>query len=310
MKKSLFMLGAAIVALSSCTQDEVLNVNENRVISFESHVNKSTRAVTNTTTADLEKFYVFGNHGTTNVFNNVAVTKNGSAWEYTNPVAWTANNYKFAAYATTNSSAQLATGVAYSDGVLTFSDYVPNDASDLVAAVASVDNTGLANATVNFNFQHLLSKVQFVLANNSTENYTMKVGDITFSVLKQGDCVYNGTATWTPEGSATTLTVAGTTTNIAKGASFTSEDYIVIPNQALASVAASFKVEFYDASDNKVYEKQYSDVALKLIADDSQKWTPGYLYQYNGTIAPTTSYITFSVTQVDAWTTATPGVAL
>ncbi len=308
MKKNLLMLGAAIVALSSCTQDEVLNVNENRVISFESHVNKSTRAVTNTTTADLEKFYVFGNHGATNVFNNVEVTKGVSGWQYTNPVAWTANNYKFAAYATTNESDQLTPG--YSDGVLTFSDYVPNDASDLVAAVASVDNTGLANAPVNFTFQHLLSKVQFVLKNNSTEDYTMKVGAITFSVLKQGDCVYNGTATWTPEGSATTLTVAGTTTNITKGASFTSEDYIVIPNQALASVAASFKVEFYDASDNKVYEKQYSNVALKLIADDSQKWTPGYLYQYNGTIAPTTSYITFSVTHVDAWTTATPGVAL
>ena len=308
MKKSLFMLGAAIVALSSCTQDEVLNVNENRVISFESHVNKSTRAVTNTT--NLEKFYVFGNHGTTNVFNNVEVTKNGSDWVYTPPVAWTANNYKFAAYATTNESDQLTPG--YSDGVLTFSDYVPNDASDLVAAVASVDNTGLANATVNFTFQHLLSKVQFVLTNNSTEDYTMKVGAITFSVLKQGDCVYNGTATWTPEGLATTLTVAGTTTNIAKGASFTSEDHLVIPNQALNSVAASFKVEFYDASDNKVYEKQYSDVALKLIADDSQKWTPGYLYQYNGSIKPTTSNITFSVTQVDAWTTATPapGVAL
>ena len=310
MKKSLFMLGAAIVALSSCTQDEVLNVNENRVISFESHVNKSTRAVTNTTTGDLTKFYVFGNHGTTNVFNNVAVTKNGSVWEYTNPVAWTANNYKFAAYATTNTSDQLTTGVAYNDGVLTFSDYVPNDASDLVAAVTTVDNTSLANATVNFTFQHLLSKVQFVLTNNSTENYTMKVGDITFSILKQGDCVYNGTAAWTPEGSAATLTVAGTTANIAKGAAFTSEDYIVVPNQALASVAASFKVEFYDASSNKVYEKQYTDVALRLIADDSQKWAPGYLYQYTGSIAPTTSYIKFNVIQVNGWTSADPGVGL
>ena len=303
------MLGAAIVALSSCTQDEVLNVNENRVISFESHVNKSTRAVTDTETAKLEKFYVFGNHGATNVFNNVAVTKGVSGWEYTNPVAWTANDYKFAAYATTNVSDQLTPG--YSDGVLTFSDYVPNDASDLVAAVANVDNTSLTNATVNFTFQHLLSKVQFVLTNNSTEAYTMKVGPITFSVLKQGDCVYNnGTATWTAEGSPATLTVAGTTANIAKGAAFTSQDHIVVPNQALASVAASFKVEFYDASDNKVYEKQYTDVALKLIADDSQKWAPGYLYQYTGSIAPTTSNITFSVTQVDAWTTADPGVAL
>ena len=59
MKKSLFMLGAAIVALSSCTQDEVLNVNENRVISFESHVNKSTRAVKNTTKLENAKTKIY-----------------------------------------------------------------------------------------------------------------------------------------------------------------------------------------------------------------------------------------------------------
>ena len=311
MKKSLFMLGLAVAAMTSCSNDELMEVNTNNVITFESHVNKGTRAVTNTTSADLEKFYVFGSHGTTNVFDNVAVTNDGTGWDYTNHVAWTANTYKFAAYATTNASAELgSSAVNYADGALTFSDVAANDASDLVAATTTVDNTGLANAAVNLTFKHLLSKVQFVLKNNSSENYTMKVNNITFSVQKQGDCEFNGTATWTPEGATSSLTTAGTTANIAKGANFESEDHIVIPNQALNDVKASFKVEFYDASApaNKVYEKEYTNVALALTG--GAKWQPGYLYKYTGTITPTTSYIKFTVTEVEGWDEATPGVSL
>lgn len=305
------MLGLAVAAMTSCSNDELMEVNTNNVITFESHVNKGTRAVTNTTSADLEKFYVFGSHGTTNVFDNVAVTNDGTGWDYTNHVAWTANTYKFAAYATTNASAELgSSAVNYADGALTFSDVAANDASDLVAATTTVDNTGLANAAVNLTFKHLLSKVQFVLKNNSSENYTMKVNNITFSVQKQGDCEFNGTATWTPEGATSSLTTAGTTANIAKGANFESEDHIVIPNQALNDVKASFKVEFYDASApaNKVYEKEYTNVALALTG--GAKWQPGYLYKYTGTITPTTSYIKFTVTEVEGWDEATPGVSL
>ena len=96
MKKSLFMLGLAVAAFTSCSNDELMEVNTNNVITFESHVNKGTRAVTNTDV--LTKFYVFGSHGTTNVFNNVAVTNDGTGWDYTNHVAWTANTYKFAMF--------------------------------------------------------------------------------------------------------------------------------------------------------------------------------------------------------------------
>lgn len=311
MKKSLFMLGLAVAAFTSCSNDELMEVNTNNVITFESHVNKGTRAVTNTTTAELTKFYVFGSHGTTRVFDNVAVTKDGS-WDYTNHVAWTANTYKFAAYATTNVSAQITPAYDNATGVLTFSDVVANDASDLVAATTTVDNTGFANAAVNLTFKHLLSKVQFVLTNNSSdsENYTMKVSNITFSALKQGDCVFDGAAAWTAEGTAEALSFAGTTANIAKGANFESEDHIVIPNQDLTNVKASFKVEFYDASApaNKVYEKEYSNVALALTG--GAKWQPGYLYKYTGTITPSTSYIKFTVTEVEGWDEATPGVSL
>lgn len=301
------MLGLAVAAMTSCSNDELMEVNTNNVITFESHVNKGTRAVTNTTTAGLTTFYVFGSHGTTNVFNNVAVTKDGGNWGYTNPVAWTANQYKFAAYATKNESEKLTISYDNTTGALTFSDVVANDANDIVAAAASVDNTGLANNTVNLTFKHLLSKVQFDITNGSSDYY-VKISDITFNALKQGDCTFGNDASiaWAAEGAAAAVTFDGSD-NTAANATFNSEDHLVIPNQDLSTVKASFSVEFYDAADNKVYQREYTDVPLALT---SGKWLPGYLYKYTGTVSPSTSEIVFSVVEVEEWTPATPGVSL
>lgn len=45
MKKSILMLGLAVAAMTSCTNDEVMEVNQNNLIKFESFVNKGTRTV-------------------------------------------------------------------------------------------------------------------------------------------------------------------------------------------------------------------------------------------------------------------------
>ena len=223
----------------------------------------------------------------------------------------------------TNESAELgSTSVNYTDGALSFSDVVANDANDIVAAATSVDNTGLTNATVNLTFKHLLSKVMFAITNGS-DTYSMKVYNITFNAQKQGDCAFSNTAaiTWTPEGTASALSFAGTTTNTAASNTFNSEDHIVIPNQTILDtkddsdpsndenvITANFKVEFYDAADNKVYERTYTNVPLALTGNT--KWQPGYLYKYTGTASPTTSNIQFSVTMVEGWVTEAPGVSL
>lgn len=305
----------AVAAFTSCTNDEVLDINKNTNITFDSFVNKSTRAVTQTTNADIAKIYVYGSYTnseseTTQVFDNVEV-KNEGGWKYENPVAWTANNYKFAAYATANESSKLTSNIAFDKaaGTLTFSNYVPNNANDLVAAVASVNNTGLANETVNLTFKHLLAKVQFAFTNDADNDaYKMEISDIKFSVLPQGDCVFNGTPAWTAEGSATELTIAGTT-NVAKGTAWTSEDQIVVPNQDLSTVKAAFTATFKDGDGNIVYTKPYTDVALALDGAGS-KWQAGYSYKYTASISSTTEYIKFSVSSVEGWAESTPGVSL
>ena len=64
MKKSFLMLGVAVAALASCSNEEVVDMPQSRAIQFETFVNHSTRSsVTETTEENLNKFFVFGNYG-------------------------------------------------------------------------------------------------------------------------------------------------------------------------------------------------------------------------------------------------------
>lgn len=302
MRKNLFILGAVLAAFTSCSNDDIVEVNMNNVITFDTHVNKNTRAVNNTTTGGLKKFYVFGSHNkaTDLIFDNVEVKKNEVTgnWEYDNPVVWTNNQYNFAAYATGNISERIT--VTYNDnnnkGGLIFNDIVANDANDIVAAATSVNNTELSNPTVDLTFKHLHSKVQFAIK-NGTSSYKMKVSDITFKIKKQGDCVFSNdnVAKWTAKGENIDLTFKAKNSDTAEGnAVFESEDHIVIPNQDLTDVNASFTVEFYNNADQIVDTRTFTDIPLAIA---SGNWQPGYCYKYTGTA---TSTIKFSVS-VEEW---------
>lgn len=120
MKKKVWLLGVAVAALTSCTQNEVLEIPESRTIGFESHVDKSTRAV-HTVDVDnnsLKGFYAYCAYGKkpSGVFvatafnymdakkvyyytkNDGGVTTEG--WEYANPLPWVEDSYfRFAGYA-------------------------------------------------------------------------------------------------------------------------------------------------------------------------------------------------------------------
>lgn len=302
MKKSLFMLGAAIVALSSCTKDEVLNVNENRVISFESHVNKNTRAVDNTTKAGLQNFYVYGYHtGSAElIFNGKEVTKSGEGWTYTDPVEWTANDYYFGAYATANTSGTITS--SFANKALTMS--ATND-NDLIAAVAYVQKKDdLSYNTVGLNFKHMLAKVKFTFTNSNSTKYDMVVSNLSLIDTKQkGTCTYtyvdNTTTTveWDTDGMPNENLTYAITNNI-------SDENLVIPVLD-DNTQATFTVDFYQVgTSNKVSTKTYT-VNLKNI--NISAWTNGYLYNYTAALAPDSKYIVFDVIAVDDtnWNTPT-----
>lgn len=112
MKKTLWMLGVAVAALTSCTQSEVLDVPESKMIGFDTFVDKPTRALdTDVNTANLSGFYVYAAYGTGDIdvindfnvedndyLNGLKVYKDGSDWKY-DYQPWIANNiFRFAAY--------------------------------------------------------------------------------------------------------------------------------------------------------------------------------------------------------------------
>ena len=212
MKKTLWMLGVAVAALTSCTESEVLDIPESRLISFDSHIDKTTRAATliqqpGAEVNDLNTFWVYGIEGTdNNIFNAQPVIYSGTGFSYTNPRTWnTGNTYNFAAYSNANNEASNTEtsggskleSVTYAlnqtgGSKLTFTNYTVGR-DDLLAAIVSpigINNEGSnIPQSVSLNFQHLLSCVRITLT-NSSETLYLKIADITFNAIGTDDCEY------------------------------------------------------------------------------------------------------------------------
>ena len=228
MKKQFLLLGLAVAAMTSCTNDEVLDVQQpvQKAIGFEGFVNKGTRvAVDNEVTADnLSRFYVFGYHdgdkvysngavveGVTNVvFDNVSVIRkevnSEISWDVNAVRDWQTQKYYFAAYADGTGVASHAAPTlqpSFSSATLTFSDYTvsstPANHTDLIAAVTEERNntSSLDVSKVSLDFKHLLSKVNFKFSNTNTNNLKMEVSDVSFKVYTKADCSYKiNNTTW------------------------------------------------------------------------------------------------------------------
>ena len=296
MKKSFLMLGLAVAAMSSCTNDEVIDLNQSnqKAIGFESFVNKGTRAVTETT-SDITKFYAFGyyddgNPATEVVFNGTNVSRtdaNSSKWTYdldaavpNNQVAyWTKNVYQFAGYANGNDAGALSNVTfanANSKPTLTITDYVVSDNNDLVVGLTSVDNkaSDKSGEEVSFTFKHLLSKVKFTVI-NSDSKYKMRItSPLTITgVNTKGTCtITKDGASWTNAGETVErsnfVPVAATAANgyipiydaQTNNTDFkvNSEEYFVLPQTLTGVVKFSITAEFYDNNNQVVAVKTFT----------------------------------------------------
>ena len=239
MKKSFLMLGLAVAAMSSCTNDEVIDLNQSnqKAIGFESFVNKGTRGIGATTTpaidannnnavTGLSKFYAYGYHGSTIDFDWVTVSgaydANTSAIKWTHTGAtryWADDTYYFAAYANGNNAESLS-GVSFASQKLTIPNYTvtyttaaaaktTTNAPDLVADIKEEDGDKQRTSEVNFTFKHLLTKIKFHIVNNNTQGLTVAITDVVVSNVKNtGDfaSTYNDVnwapaqTDWTPSG--------------------------------------------------------------------------------------------------------------
>ena len=302
MKKKLFLLGVAVTALASCTNEETMDAPQSRAIEFSTFVNSTTRAVTEISGKDdLNTFYVYGNYdesGTwTPVYNGDAVVKTGGAYIPTITQYWAqeSKSYQFAAYSNGNTKLDNVTFTPV-DKKLEFADYTATE-SDLIVAIPntiiSEPEIG-ANVPIGLSFYHALTQVKFTFKNTDAQ-YKLKITDI-----KIGNAVTTATAicTYAAEGQAPTITWTGEANGeynfgsiediTANEASLTC---FVIP-QNNENLTVSFHAAMYNVDDEEettpVVEKNYTDISVAYTPTtgigEVNQWTPGFRYNYTSEI--------------------------
>lgn len=317
MKKSLFMMGVAVAALSSCTQSEVLNVADNNVIKFENaYVGKATRAATVLDNSNFGSFYVYGYNSTSpaaDVFTGENVFKgDGTAWGYDNLKAYDeAAVYTFAAYSdggTTKGTGQLATGVKFdastTPATLKIDNYTTTDNKDLIVSFSHT-NIDDANAPVAFTFKHALAQVKFTI--QSALGDENKIAISNFSVTgfaDNADLTYTmgenhevDAISWANLGgdNSATKTIDALDNNVATTSNSAYGTYVVIP-QTVQTLTMKFDATLYKADGTTVTNQGMTATV------SGQEFTEGFRYNFIATIdGPDMGQISFDKIEVEEW---------
>lgn len=314
--KKLFISMLAVAALASCSQEDVIVADKGDLIGFNSFVENSTRAAKDPSygqgAQNLTEFQVWG---TVNGGNGLVAIYNGADVkgqvgyadnEKTQPNIWYCDVkqywikdaiYNFAALV--NATDDLAFANLLPTEVKGF---VADGETDLLYARSEENITGLAsgNGPVNFNFEHLLSKVKFTVKNNSkaAEEYSFKVNNIVIKGKNTGD-VTLATKVW--DTSATTVdtnyTVAEIVVNkdTADAGKECAKELLLIPG----NYAINFNVDIYNGT-TKLGSQTYP------VAGGSYAKTLAVGNAYNFVITVAVGEeITFSVENQPTWNNQT-----
>lgn len=329
MKKNVWLLGVAVAALTSCTQNEVLDVPESKKISFEAFVEKNTRAVNDIDApSKLYDFKVFGYSTDDDWSNYEEVFSGDEELEYDNDDnVWIPTNesdkrlwkygrvYRFAAYSNGN---DIHPSVSYNPGTdkLTIPDYIvydnegasSNPPKDLLASIAG---DKVAPNSPNFLFRHLLSKITVHITNAST-NAEFVVEDAKINkMFTTGDCVctygtgndgYPNNVVWTTKGVNTTPFKLGQG-SVSTGHGAELFTFYVLPQD-------NTNIQLELSWDEKINsESHYPQIKTFSLASGDTKvpggiknneWVPGYHYRYTLTKGTTFGEITFTAS-VETW---------
>lgn len=332
MKKSLFMMGVAIAALSSCTQNEVLDIAESNTIQFgNSYIGKPTRATIIDKVDNLDNFYVYAftnptdwsKSPVTSLLTNEKVYKGPNGWGYDNMQKYTTGNvYSFAAYSDggaagvdgkladnpggtgNNGVTFTAPNASGNTAKLEIKGYTTTNDKDLLVAI-SESVLSDTQKEVQFAFKHALSQIKFSmhnpLGNNPIRVENFKVvgfkdnGTLTYQLLNdpvKSDIQWTGADTNDKTISGLALGDA-TTANPAVGV------FTVIP-QALGDLTVSFDATLYNATTGaQEGEKESFSTTIKVADLLNENYKPGYVYNFKMTL--NMGYIYFDGIEVSDW---------
>lgn len=335
MKRSFFVLGVAVAALASCTNEEVVDMPQSRAIQFGTFVNHSTRSnVTGTTDKNLTKFFVFGNYGEgtwTPVYSNVQVnggqvggTGDQEVWTPAQTAYWIdGKKYRFGAYSDGGNQNSAASFNA-NEQKMEFDNYTVDNTKDLIVAIpADVTAKASDNPRVDLSFYHMLSQVKFTFENTDSHDYIMEISDIKVNAVKtaMGTATYNSTGSgaptidWETESALKEDYDFGTLNDIAEevGDDTHSTTCFVIP-QKNQDLEVTFTATFSDESGETIASNEFTGSLAysgTIEGTKQNEWTPGFKYNYtveiNGsTVKPDLGkqVIEFKVVDVDEWTEA------
>ena len=280
------MMGMAALALAGCTNEEVLNVSDGLAIGFDAFVGNMTKSVTEVKT--LTDFYVFGKLGADEtswngqIFNNEPNTA-VYYWQQ-------GKHYRFGAYADGNGGQIADARYNAATQELTFPQYTPNDARDLVAATAVADaSQAIPSAPVPLSFSHMLSQVGFTFNTEVGKEYTLAIRNIRINkAIRTATGSYKAPATIDWQGKAEP-TVAYTYDDIADLAgeetNQASQFKLVIPQQLPTEEASKITVSFTASiSGGGMAEAAEKSFELVLASPGEGGWKPGFRYNYTATI--------------------------
>lgn len=314
MKKQLFVLGLAVAALASCTNEEVTDIAESNVIGFKApFVGNVTKAVANVETANLQNFYVFGYKGSDALLTNEKVYKSGTAWGYDNLKKWEpSQTWAFAAYSNAGISekadGKLDNATYTTAGGLVITDYETTANKDLVASISTTD-ISTTNTPVEFTFYHTLAKIKFTIQSAMGDD-EMTISDFTVTgVNDKATLTFKNAAapaggveiSWQMNNTPTDKTISETTFGTITTAKSASHEYVVIPTQTVDT--EGMKISF-DASiaDPESAGTTIDKTLTATITQDKCDWEAGMCYNYIATVdASDMDVITFTLESVTAW---------
>ncbi len=311
------MMGMAALALASCTNEDVVNIPENKAIGFDVFVGNTTKAVTPIDLDALKAgdgFYVFGGYEKVpDVFANTNVAWKNSAWSYSPLNYWkVGEEYKFAAYAP---AINVTPTFDYTSGALTFTGVQSDMSNQKDFIVAQIKNpiTGLAenNQPISFTFRHALSMIKIKLTNGFREGVKVNVNDDfkIEGINTKGNFVttFGSAGTWSEVNTPAAFTDGGTL--LSQNGQVYEPEFIVIPQTiATDAVTVSFSVTLTDAQDQPVpVENGAGDgqnVKAFTIKVPKGEWLNQNRYSYSLTIDGALfglETITFGDPTVEGW---------
>lgn len=330
MKKSLVLLTAVTaLALTSCSNDEVIDSQSPMAIGFDSYVGKTTRA-TDASKTNMQYINVYGYIGDATpvkVFDGTQVNYTNAQWTYSPLQYWIAGkNYFFTAVGspvaqgnrkytyTWAADADLPSATAgfCGTGTISMDNAAANGNEDVVYAYATKPTPETITkdpGKVEFVFHHALSRVRFTFHNAmESSSYSINVKDVSIvNAFSNGNLTLGAeTPEWTNQGGSATLTMTDgnflTPGPAVLGKDVVSATKFIIPGTSTLKI--SFTV---DLMVNGTVVATYNHSSQPLTAED-MSFVPGHSYNFVASLTPKNIDpdnqmfpIEFNVDNVDDW---------